>query len=215
MVKRPQPEKIPQPEGGVEHIAHWISRAGSPPSLALLGCLLVTLHQDAPRRWLWFGLYLGPALLLPMLFLLWQLKQGQITDVDIYFRHQRRESLLVTILGVALSWLALYWSGAPPSMLLLASMGVVQWIGILLVTLRWKISIHATTAAAVAVFLLAEFQSVAWPAALLVPLIAWSRVKLRRHTPAQVLAGITAGILSFLLAWELTSVLYHLGTGPY
>jgi len=144
---------------------------------------------------------------LPMLFLLWQLKQGQVTDVDIYYRRQRRESLLVTILGVALSWLALYWSGAPPSMLLLAGIGLVQGIIILLVTLGWKISIHATAAASTATFLLTEFQSTARPVVLLVPLIAWSRIKLRRHSVAQVVVGIVAGVSSFLLAWVLTTFL--------
>ena len=207
MESQSQAKGIPQPESGIEHVAHWISRVGSPPLLALLSSFLVTLHQESPRRWLWLALYVGLAMFLPMLFLLWQLKQGQVTDVDIYYRRQRRESLLVTILGVALSWLALYWSGAPPSMLLLAGIGFVQGIIILLVTLGWKISIHATAAASMAAFLLAEFQSTAWPAVLLVPLIAWSRIKLRRHSVAQVVVGIVAGVSSFLLAWVLTTFL--------
>lgn len=63
------------------------------------------------------------------------------------------------------------------------------------ISLWWKISVHAAIAAGAATVLLLVFglaQLVVWP---LVALIAWSRVQVGDHTPAQVLAGIALGIV--------------------
>jgi membrane-associated phospholipid phosphatase len=63
------------------------------------------------------------------------------------------------------------------------------------ITLWWKISVHAAIAAGAATVLLLVFGLallVVWP---LVALIAWSRVQVGDHTPAQVLAGIALGIV--------------------
>lgn len=58
-----------------------------------------------------------------------------------------------------------------------------------LVTFFWKISIHMvldTTGVLLINFL---FGWVFWPLFLLIPVVAWARLKLKRHTPAQLLAG--------------------------
>jgi membrane-associated phospholipid phosphatase len=63
------------------------------------------------------------------------------------------------------------------------------------ITLWWKISVHAAIAAGAATVLLLVFGLallVVWP---LVALIAWSRVQVGDHTPAQVLPGIALGIV--------------------
>jgi membrane-associated phospholipid phosphatase len=63
------------------------------------------------------------------------------------------------------------------------------------ITLWWKISVPAAIAAGAATVLLLVFGLallVVWP---LVALIAWSRVQVGDHTPAQVLAGIALGIV--------------------
>jgi membrane-associated phospholipid phosphatase len=61
------------------------------------------------------------------------------------------------------------------------------------ITLWWKISVHAAIAAGAATVLLLVFGPallVVWP---LVALIAWSRVQVGDHTPAQTLAGAALG----------------------
>jgi membrane-associated phospholipid phosphatase len=63
------------------------------------------------------------------------------------------------------------------------------------ITLWWKISVHAAIAAGAATVLTLVFGTAplaAWP---LVALIAWSRVQVGDHTTAQVLAGIALGIV--------------------
>ena len=61
------------------------------------------------------------------------------------------------------------------------------------ITLRWKISMHcAANGAAVALWLFL-IGPLAAAGLLAVLLVAWSRVHLRRHTPAQALAGAMLG----------------------
>jgi len=63
------------------------------------------------------------------------------------------------------------------------------------ITLWWKISVHAAIAAGAATVLLLVFGLALLVVWLLVALIAWSRVQVGDHTPAQVLAGIALGIV--------------------
>jgi len=64
----------------------------------------------------------------------------------------------------------------------------------LFITLWWKISIHASSLAGTVTFLTALYGAIVLPAFLLVILVSWSRVVLRRHTVAQVVAGALVSI---------------------
>jgi membrane-associated phospholipid phosphatase len=99
----------------------------------------------------------------------------------------------VTIISCALAWLAMWVGGAPPILTLMAGVGFVQWIIIFTVTLRWKISVHTASAAGATLIILRVIGLAAAPLVVTIPLIAWSRVKLRRHTPAQTIAGALLG----------------------
>jgi len=66
-----------------------------------------------------------------------------------------------------------------------------------LITIFWKISIHMvldTTGVLITNFLLGWHF---WPLFLLIPVVAWARLKLKRHTPAQIAAGISLSVIIF------------------
>jgi membrane-associated phospholipid phosphatase len=69
---------------------------------------------------------------------------------------------------------------------------------LLLVTLRWKISGHTTAMSSLAMLCWLLIGPAAAPMMLSVPLVAWARVRLRRHTLAQTLAGAALGTLTSL-----------------
>jgi len=73
----------------------------------------------------------------------------------------------------------------------------------LAVTTTWKISQHVSAISATATFATALAGVVAAPALLLVPVVAWARVKVGAHTPLQTLAGGASGVLITLatLLW--------------
>jgi membrane-associated phospholipid phosphatase len=191
-------EAIFKPTTRGEYFAYWISKLGSPPVLVILTLLLIALTASSPAIWLWNGAYLI-AVIVPILYLFRLLRQDKITDMDVFVREQRARPLLVTVASLGTVLVILILGRAPRAMIILTTASLVQAIAIFLITLRWKISMHSATSAAVSVLILNVFGKVAVPVVFSVPLIAWSRVKLRRHTLMQTIAGALLGGGIFLM----------------
>lgn len=190
---------VPEPETPIEYLAFAISLMGSPPMMALYAITAVALALGTQRIWLWAGLYLLLAVLIPLIFLIVQVRLGNVTDMDIHLREQRQGALFATAFGSAVTWIAMAIWGAHEAVHFMVSLAVAQWLAIYLITLRWKISVHSTSAMGISLFVFRTFGVSVLPVFLTVPLVAWSRVKLRRHTPLQTLAGIGLGTVLFLL----------------
>jgi membrane-associated phospholipid phosphatase len=63
------------------------------------------------------------------------------------------------------------------------------------VTLWWKLSLHAAAASGTVAILALSFGPALTLAVPLVAVVAWSRVRLGDHTPAQTVAGAILGAL--------------------
>jgi hypothetical protein len=186
-----------------EAIARWVSNVLSPPliasSLAIGFARFVVPNPDMLWGWLLFSLPLIS--LPPLMYVIWLVHRGELADIHMPQRRSR-----IKPLGVMTSWLIICmillsrW-GAPPALNLFL-MGTLLQIGILsLVTLFWQISFHSATISAAAATAVAVGGATTWPIAisLLVPLVGWSRVRLRRHTLRQVTAGCVVGTMVALL----------------
>jgi membrane-associated phospholipid phosphatase len=77
----------------------------------------------------------------------------------------------------------------------------------LLITLRWKISQHVSSIAVCATVATAVLGVSAAPTLLLIPLVAWARVKVGAHTVLQTVAGATVGVAITLGAARLLGIL--------
>jgi membrane-associated phospholipid phosphatase len=188
----PAKSTVHKPQTRGEYVAYGISQLGSPPIMSLVALVFVVVSLTWSAAWLWTSVYMM-AMLAPLIFLIWQLRQGRVTDIDITVREQRQGSQLVTIVSCAVAWFSMWLGGAPPILTLMAGVGFVQWIIIYTITLRWKISVHTASAAGATLIILRVVGIAAAPLVISLPLIAWSRVKLRRHTPAQTIAGALLG----------------------
>lgn len=197
-------EAVPRPDTWGEHFAHLISQIGSPPAVAIYGAVFTAIRIRGSAAWMWALLFAVLGLIAPLLFLIWQVRRGHVTDLDIHFRQQRKWAVLVTIAGFALTWTAMMVGGAPPMLRLMVGTGLLEWIALHLITLRWKISFHAASVSGMITYLVWGFGLSTAPALLVIPIIGWSRVKLRRHTPAQVLAGVGLGLMAFATALLLS-----------
>ena len=184
-----------------ERLARVISNVGSPPMLITLVIGLPASAIPYPGAWRWASVYVFVAVLTPFLYLAWLVEQGKVTDLDVKRREQRTYPLLVTIVCQGMAWLLLGFGAAPSVLITLAATSWLQTLIILVITLRWKISVHTSAAAGAA--------TVVWillgtPLSLLiVPLIAWSRVRLRRHTLLQTVVGALLGFSVFIIALSL------------
>ncbi len=187
-----------RPRGWSEKLAFWLSQLCSPPSLVLALLLLLAFTEPRPSVWIHAIIYFIFAMLLPLLFIVWQVRRGRITDVDLQLREQRKWPQLVTIGGTLIAYLIISANGGPRPLLVLSAASLLQATGFYVVTLRWKVSVHTATAAGVATLLLWRFGMVALPAWLILPLVAWSRVRLGRHSWGQTMSGAAMGIIAFL-----------------
>jgi membrane-associated phospholipid phosphatase len=196
-------EKVPAavetglPKAWDGRLAYVLTNVGSPPVLAPVAMALTATVLAEPLAWMWTGLYVLLTVVTPVLYLTWLKHRGLITDLDVQLREQRMRPMLFTLACGVLAWLVLLIGAAPVQMTLLAGLLWLQMIVILSITLRWKISVHCATAAGAATV---ACVSLGTPLPLLVvPVIAWSRVRLRRHTLAQTVAGSLLGFGLFAI----------------
>jgi membrane-associated phospholipid phosphatase len=178
-------------------VARLVGEVLSPPPI-LVALALVVAWASSPTpamAVLWGAIAALFASVLPYALILRGVRQGRLTDKNISLREQRIRFGVVAITSILLGLVLLAAFDAPAEMVaLLAAVAVgvaCGWV----ITLWWKISVHAAIAAGAATVLTLVFGPalvVVWP---LVALIAWSRVQVGDHTPAQVLAGIALGIV--------------------
>jgi membrane-associated phospholipid phosphatase len=173
-------------------LARAISNVGSPPVLTALMMGLTASTLPEPGAWGWAGAFVLVAVLTPLLHVAWLVKHGAITDLDVQRREQRVRPLVVTLICLGVAWLMLVVGMAPVRLIVLAAALWLQTLAILVITWRWKISVHTAVAAGTATVIGGLF-GVLWPLVLGVPLIAWSRVRLQRHTWLQTGAGALLG----------------------
>lgn len=187
-----------KPSTRSEWLAYWISNVGSPPMMALAGLIVTATVLPQAPVWHWVVIYVVCAIALPLVYLGYLMRRGRVSDMDVTRREQRVRPMIVTLAGVLVAWLVFTLGGAPLAFRILAGASLVQGILVFLITLQWKISMHTSTAAGMAVLILSIAGLSAAPIAISVPLIAWSRIKLRRHTLMQTVAGTVLGIGVFL-----------------
>ncbi len=155
---------------------------------------------ETAQAWRFAALYVGLAIATPIFYLLWLLRKGAVSDLDVQIRAERWRPLLAAQFGmvVALALFLLY--GAPPLMVALAGGLLVYTALAFAITLWWKISMHAAAAAAIVALLVAQVGAPAAPLLAGIPLMAWARVRLKRHTLAQTIAGAALGSAALVVA---------------
>jgi len=185
-----------------ERLAKWVSDLLSPPLMALSGILIATWQIRDPNAWLWAGYYLSMTVLLPVVYILWKVHRGEITDFHIRRREQRIRPMALTLASATFAWATMWLGGAPTALIVFGGMGIFQIAFFLMVTFSWKISGHGVAISSLAMLVWSIYGGAASLAMLAIPLVAWARIRLRRHTPLQTLVGSITGILFML------SVLY-------
>jgi hypothetical protein len=182
-------------DGRVAYVASMIF---SPPVLNVVVMLLTASTLSSGRAWAWAGIYVFLAVLVPLLHLVWLLRRGLVADLDVQLREQRIRPLLFTVVCAGLAWIVLKLGFAPQQLVAVASALSLMTMIILSITLWWKISVHCAAVAMTTAVTWSLF-GVVLPLLIGTPLMAWARVRLRRHTVAQTIAGSLLGWTIFLL----------------
>ncbi|MCB1162937.1 hypothetical protein KDL67_09660 [bacterium] len=192
------------PERGVlRSFARAISQLGSPPVLALTMPFLAAAIDPYPRAYAFAGVLAVVAVVLPMLVLVLQWRAGHVSDLDVCRREERWRPFIASLTGAWLAWLLLVLGRAPSSLGAVAALLAITGTALFAVTvgLGWKISVHSAMAA-LSTMLVWKLLGAGLPVVIGLPLVMWSRLHLRRHTPAQTLAGAALGLAVVLLAFD-------------
>jgi len=146
---------------------------------------------------------------LPILIIFVQRRSGIVTEMMVNEREERTKPFLGAISSYVLGTLALTYLEAPSSMVYLMACYLVNSVFMMMVTLRYKISIHASGVAGPATFLVHQYGVRLWPLTLVMVVVGWARLQLRMHTVGQVAWGVLLTVLLTLAQLELYPLLIH------
>ncbi|MFE2169691.1 hypothetical protein ACFXB3_32275 [Streptomyces sp. NPDC059447] len=177
-----------------EKAARVLTDALAPANLVV--ALLLLIGWAGTGSWSGLGWGLLAALfcgVVPIGIIVLGVKRGALTDQHIRVRHQRMVPMALSLVSVVVGIGLLYVLGAPADVFALVVAMLVGLVSSLAVTVVWQISIHMSVAGGSVMILLLAFGPAVLPAALLAAAVGWSRLVLKAHTPAQLLAGTALG----------------------
>jgi hypothetical protein len=184
---------------------HWSRRAATlvsrfiaPQYMAVPLLLVLALtDQVSWQRGLLWAAGVGVLSVVGPLLIFWrELRRGGISDWHVSNREERLQPTLVipSVLAPILAVAILIAFDGPPQLLVGLMCALALIVFNLLVTVRWKISQHVSGVAASALLITITLGMSAAPMLLLIPLVAWARVKVGAHTVMQTIIGGVTGL---------------------
>ena len=190
-----------------DQVALYISILTSPPLTLIYAILISIPFMNSSSPWLWSLLFLVIFVVPPNLYVYYLLKKRLIANFHMNLRRERVKPLLFIIFNTLLGISVFYLLGGPGFLIILSICCLLSIIAMFFVTLFWKISGHSVAAGGLCLLMLTLFNEAAIPFTIIIPIIAWSRVKLSRHTVSQTLAGFILGIITFGIPLYLTGLI--------
>lgn len=135
---------------------------------------------------------------LPIGIVVTMLKKGVISDFYATDRLERFIPFLATITSYLMGSVALIIVNAPPPIMALMACYIVNGIVLLVITFKWKISIHASGVTSPVTALVYLLGTRMLPLFMLFIPVAWARLELKAHDKKQITAG---ALLSTVLTW--------------
>lgn len=178
-------------------------------SIATPFILIFLVEHKVSYSFLWFFyplIFVG----IVVLFTLYGMKIKMFSDFDVTKRKERKPLyFFVIILSLVYLILLLLFHG--PKSLMFLGVGVL--VGALifeLVNRRFKASVHVAAVSAFFCVLALLYGGFFFLFLLLIPLIAWSRIHLKRHTYSEAIIGGTVGIFLTVTIYLVVEYILYL-----
>jgi hypothetical protein len=190
--------------------AKIVSDVFSPPVVWAVMSIPIA-SRDAPssdKAVLWAFIYIVMLALVPILYILFQVRRGNITDMHMPERSERIRPFVVSIFSAIAASVLLKAADASALMMWFVLSSLIQLFVMIVITRVWKISIHMIGITGMVITVGVMFGLV--PALILlplVPIVGVARLNLHRHTRSQVIAGIIVGGISVSSLLALASIL--------
>ncbi|MCA0456738.1 MAG: hypothetical protein LCI00_22385 [Chloroflexi bacterium] len=181
--------------------ARWarvISNLLSPPMVWATLVFFIAFHfaENRLQGLMWALTYGILVCLMPILYIAWRVRRGKISDIHMKERQERIIPFAVSIGCAILAWVVLRMMNAPSILPLIAAITLVELAVMLLITFAWQISMHAMSISVAVVATGIVFGAApALAVSPLLPIVGAARLRLERHTLAQVIAGAIVGAI--------------------
>ena len=142
-------------------------------------------------------------------FVVLAVRKGVFSDFDISKRQERTPIFIFTGLLSVLYFLIVFLLNGPR--VLLIALGALL-LGVIIADIinrKIKASIHLAVFSSFSVIMGILYGGIFWALLLIAPLVAWSRVKLKKHEPLETIVGGLVGIIIVLMLYVV--VKYVLG----
>ena len=140
-------------------------------------------------------------LFIMIVFVMYGTYEGFFSNFDVSDKKERPGLFLGGTIVTLLYFISLVFLNAPKILIILV-VGILFGIIVIGVLSNWfKTSIHTATISAFSLSLVILYGLNYLPALFLIPLMAWSRIKTKKHTPSEVLVGGIVGIVSAIIIY--------------
>lgn len=195
--------------------ANFLSYFLNPLVLPPVGFGLILWHFGAPGTEIAYitSVALVFFCIIPLAYVVRMIRRGEAQSLEVRDQQRRLKPFLFGIGSYAIGIVVMATTGttAVPLLVALALLYPINTALIVLINLRWKISVHMTSLAGF-VSILLFVSMTAWqalppgtelvlkvvtvtPLLILLPLLMWARVRVGAHTPGQVFAGAVFGLV--------------------
>ncbi len=151
----------------------------------------------------WALILIAVGMLPVFLVMLYLARKGKLDSIFTSVRQQRTGVYLVAAVCAVAGGVIITCLGAPSVLRATFVAGLSAVIVFMVINLWWKISLHIAFVTASATVLIILYGYMGAIGLVLLPLMAWARVEVGQHTPAQVAAGA-------FLAMVITVVVFYI-----
>ncbi|MFH2110433.1 MAG: PAP2 family protein [Candidatus Bathyarchaeota archaeon] len=187
-------------------LAKYVSAVMNAPLITLLTFIPLVYRFGEGTTFQLLGITSFFGCFLPLILVVYMLKRGIISDFYANDRNERFIPFMSTIFSYTMGTIALIAVRAPEQITALMACYIVNGVVLLLITMKWKISIHASGIASPVTALVYLLGTRLLPLFLLFLPVAWARVELKAHDKKQVTAG---AVISTVLTWLQMAFYVH------
>ncbi len=181
-----------------QKLASFVSAALNAPLIAILTFIPLIYSQNPHNSLLFVVITTIFGAILPLASTYYLLRKGTIKDIYATDRTTRTMPFLWAMSSYILGALALVLTQAPFVVTAMMACYAGNVLVMLLITLKWKISIHTVGVSGPITGLVFELGIRMLPFFLLLLPVSWARLELKAHNKAQIAAG---AVISSFLTW--------------
>ncbi|MFC2001685.1 hypothetical protein ACFLUZ_04170 [Chloroflexota bacterium] len=192
-----------------KRVAKLTSNIVNPFSVSLVMIILLSFRSASSiadaLRWLLVSIAFSILPVFSVIILL--VRNRKLEGIFIKARRQRNKIYLLASVCSAVGCVVLYYLGAPRELIAAFVAGLSAIVIFMFINLLWKISVHTAFVTASVTVLIILYGPIGALAAVLLPLIAWSRIELEHHSPAQAAIGALLAALIVVVVFYLFGLL--------